>query len=109
MVNEFNEQLDRNGYAQSIMQFEDHCFICYRNGPKARHEVFHGPLRKKAKRLGLWVNLCPLCHYEVHNGDGKLDLILKRNGQSAAMSRYNWSVDEFRWNFGKNYLEDEDG
>lgn len=109
MTNKFGVELDKNGYAPSIMQFEDHCYSCYRNGQKARHEVFHGPFRKKAKEYGLWVNLCPLCHYDVHNGDGKLDRMLKQNGQSAAMTFYKWTVADFRKVFGKNYLEVEDG
>jgi hypothetical protein len=32
------------------------------------------------------------------------DYKLKQIGQKAAMEKYNWSVDDFRREFGRNYL-----
>jgi hypothetical protein len=104
MKNEFGEQLDKNGYAPSILETEPHCFCCYGNLYLQRHEIFHGPNRKKAKADGLWVNLCPTCHYTVHNTNGELDRKLKKRGQEAAMTVYGWSEEEFRKRYGRNYL-----
>jgi Zn-finger protein len=99
------KKLDRNGYAESILQYEDHCLLCYSTLHLQRHEVFHGPNRDKSKRYGLWVKLCPTCHLSrVHNGDGKIDRQLKKNAQEAAMLHYGWSVDEFRAIFGKSWI-----
>ena len=106
-------KLDRNGYAESILQDDDtECFICHANGhsdPLNRHEVFGGAYRQKSKRLGLWVCLCHIrCHQGpqgVHN-DAQKALALKRYAQHRAMEEYGWSKDDFIREFGKNYLED---
>lgn len=97
-------KLDRNGYAPSILIDRDYCAICMKHVPLQRHEVFHGPYRSKSKRYGLWVSICDECHRKVHQTDGKLDLRLKSWAQTNAMTVYGWSVDEFRKQFGKNYL-----
>lgn len=96
---------DRHGYGPSILGDYPHCAICFKTGPLQRHEVFHGPFRAKAKRLGLWVSICPECHDKVHKTDGKLDRRLKEWGQRNAMVAYGWTVADFRREFGKNYLE----
>lgn len=105
MTNEFGKPLDKNGYAPSIMQDGNHCYVCYGNLNPIRHEAIHGFNRQKAKEYGLWVNVCPYCHWRIHNTDGKLDRMLKRNAQEAAMTVYGWSVEDFRERFGKNYEE----
>lgn len=101
-------RLDRNGYAPSLWK-QGECFVCGKRGtlyvPLQRHEIFHGPNREKSKRLGTWVTLCPMCHANVHHADPALDRWLKRVGQKEAMEHYGWSIDEFRSQFGKNYLE----
>ena len=61
------------------------------------------PNRKKAEQYGLWVYLCPECHRTVHAEFG-LREHLKTEAQRKAMKEYNWSVDDFRRIFGKNYL-----
>ena len=105
MTNEYGATIDKNGYAPSIMQPVDRCcYICYSNLQPQRHEAIHGNNRQKAKKYGLWVNLCPTCHYKVHNSDGKLDRQLKRNAQEAAVAVYGWSTEEFIKKFGRNYL-----
>ena len=106
MKDDFFKRLDRNGYAESIVQTENEkqCFVCYGNMYTQRHEIFHGSNREKSKMYGLWVNVCPACHYLIHNGDGSLDKRLKVRGQEAAMTVYGWSIDGFRKRFGKNYL-----
>lgn len=73
-----------------------------------RHEVFFGSAnRQKSIKLGLVVFLTPEMHnmsdYGVHfNKD--FDNELKQIGQKAAMEKYNWSIDDFRREFGRNYL-----
>lgn len=105
MKNEFGVTLDRNGYAPSILPIEEHkCYICSRlvMTPQ-RHEVYHGSDRTKSKNLGLWINVCPECHYLIHNSDGALDMILKRSAQDFAEAHYGWTHDDFRNRFRKSY------
>lgn len=109
MTNEYGVKLDRNGYAPSIMKvtFMDSpcCFECgVMSGKIDRHEVFHGAYREKSKRLGLWVNLCHECHMRLHQRDAHMDRALKNVTQQMAMIHYKWTEDDFRKEFGKNYL-----
>lgn len=110
MTNEFGEVLDRNGYAESIFaKRQDVCAICNRSDRVMhRHEVFHGSNREKSKQYGLWVCVCYKCHHNLHQHDNSIDRALKQVMQRCAQERYNWSVDDFRRRFGKNWLEDED-
>lgn len=103
MKNEYGATLD-HGYDPSILGAYDFCYVCYRGGDLARHEVFHGYFRKRSKELGLWINVCPECHDKIHFTDGKLDRLLKENAQRQAMLVYGWDTDEFRRRFGKNYV-----
>ncbi len=99
------QKLDRNGYAPSILGASTYCSICYRtNRPLQRHEVFHGPFRQKAKRYGLWINVCPDCHAGIHH-NGATDRRLKEWAQRHAMMVYNWTKRDFIERFGKNYVE----
>ncbi len=105
MTNEYGEALDRNGYAETILPSSG-CYICARtNLPLQRHEIFHGPYRKKSKAYGCWVNLCYECHAEVHHSN-LLSLRLKRIAQQRAMNKYSLTVSDFRKIFGKNFKED---
>lgn len=105
MKNEFGVDLDRNGYAPSIMGVNGYCFLCFRTGPFQRHEVFHGANRQKSKKYGLWINVCPECHHKIHFADGKVDRLLKENGQRQACMVYKWSKADFIKRFGKSYVE----
>ncbi len=105
MKNEHGIQLDRNGYAPSIVQtVEDRCERCGCGGELARHEIFYGPNRQKSKEEGLWVSLCPSCHMQLHAEAKAYDLFLKQNGQKTAMRTYAWTVADFRARFGKNWI-----
>lgn len=105
MTNDYGVTLDRNGYAPSIIPSDEGCYWCGATGGKIdRHEIFHGAYRKKSKALGLWVNLCHDCHMTLHHTDAAMDAMTKTAGQFCAMSRYGWDVDDFRLNFGKNYI-----
>lgn len=109
MVNEFGVELDRNGYAPSIVQFDDSCYLCRRRDEKLdRHEIYHGSNREKSKRLGLWVLLChDRCHengkYAVHK-NAEIDFLLKQRGELCACSHYGWMPDDFMKAVGKNYI-----
>jgi len=102
--NRFGQELDQNGYAESIVNSERVCFWSGESGTLVRHEIFHGSNRRKSKELGLWVWLTPEVHMALHAGKDQIDKRLKRIGQLMAMSTYNWSTDEFRREFGKNYI-----
>lgn len=110
MTNEYGTPLDRNGYAPSILQENDRCYINeYHSGEKLdRHEPFGGPYRQKSKRLGIWVLLCHCrCHQfgpEAVHQNAAVALNLKQEAQLKAMEHYGWTVDEFRAEFGKSYL-----
>ena len=60
---------------------------------------------KNSKREGLWINVCPRCHEEIHaNPDGAY--FLKKTGQRAFEI---WKPrGEFVKIFGRNYLEEEE-
>ena len=73
-----------------------------------RHEVFFGSAnRQKSIKLGLFVFLTPEMHNMSNQGvhfNKAFDYELKQIGQKAAMEKHNWSEDEFRKEFGRNYL-----
>lgn len=100
--------IDRNGYAPSILQVGEGCFLCQRRDQKLdRHEVFGGPYRTKSKALGLWVLLChDSCHLNGVHKDADLQRHMRAFAQNRAMTEYGWTVQEFRHRFGKNYLEE---
>ena len=104
MKNAYGEQLDKNGYAPSIInQPENACAVCFRTDrPLQRHEIFHGAYRKKSKQFGLWLNVCDLCHDRIHHVDGNLDKQLKQMGQDIAQIYYGWDDADFRLIFGRS-------
>ena len=87
------------------------CWLCGRNGtadPLDKHHIFGGANRTKSDRLGLVV---PLCHSRCHeNGpeavhrNGETMQRLHEYGQKLAMERFGWTIEEFRLEFGRNYL-----
>lgn len=90
------------------------CWLCGRNGngdPLERHHIFGGAMRKKSEKYGLKVYLCgDQCHRNgpksVHR-NAETMIVLHQWGQRKAMKENNWTIDEFRKEFHKNYLEDE--
>ena len=81
--------MDRNGYNKSIMATTaGECYLCHRQCDTARHEVFGGcGTRTLSKRYGLWVNLCPRCHAEVHaDPEGEKAVTLDTDAREAFMA-----------------------
>lgn len=110
MTNEYGVELDKNGYANSVIQSDmSCCFRCRRTNDKLdRHEVWSGAYRQKSKHLGAWVLLCHSTCHEGRNGvhqNANEGRYLKQLGQKAMMTHYHWTTEEFINQFGKNYLE----
>lgn len=91
-------------YPESIIEATDsnRCFLCHRTGSLQVHHVMNSWARKKSTKYGLTVHLCPTCHYEVHNGDGRKMLLLKQVAQKKFESKYSHEL----WikEFKRNYL-----
>lgn len=88
-----------------------YCVLCGSTKWIERHHIFGGALRKKSEKYGLVVDLCHSCHNEPPNGvhhNAKQMLKLHRYGQLKAMQENNWSIEDFRKEFRKNYLDTED-
>lgn len=87
------------------------CFICGKVGRTERHHIFGGAMRKKSEEYKLVVDLCHNCHneppYGVHHCKELMDELHKW-GQKKAMQENGWTVEDFRREFYKNYLEDGD-
>lgn len=99
---------------KSIIQQDDNiCFLC---GEPAGwdsldvHHCFNGALRKKSDKLGLTVRLHHnKCHQYGKNAahrNTKTMQWIKQQAQLKAMERYGWTVEDFRREFYKNYLEE---
>lgn len=89
------------------------CFLCGRNGvadPLDRHHIFGGPYRNKSEKYGLVVYLCHhRCHIfgeDAAHRNADTAQYLHEYGQRLWMEQQGGSVDDFRREFGKNYLED---
>lgn len=95
----------------SILQNDSSkCFKCKRTIKTEEHHIFGGnPNRAKSEKYGLKVYLCHDCHNRdkkhksIHFDKDEM-LKLHQIGQKAFMQYYNKTKDEFRKEFGKNYL-----
>lgn len=91
------------------------CWLCGRNGakdPLDRHHIFGGAYRGKSEALGLTVYLC---HKRCHESGPKAVHVcaetaerLHKYGQAKAMREQGWSVEQFREEFGRNYLDEDE-
>lgn len=91
------------------------CWLCGRNGngdPLERHHIFAGSNRKKSEKYGLVVLLCgERCHRNGKNAAHKSKdtmQTLHEYGQRKAMEENGWSVDDFRREFGKSYIQEDE-
>lgn len=96
-----------------IQKRTDRCFICHSRQWLEWHHIWGGckAIRDKSERLGLKVRLCHYCHneppYGVHQNK-EIRLKLQSYAQKKAMKHYGWSVEDFRREFYKNYLEEDE-
>ena len=94
-----------------IQKHTDRCFICHSNIWLEWHHVFGGALRSKSEQLGLKVRLCHYCHneppYGVHQNK-EIRQKLQSFAQKKAMAHYGWSTEDFRREFYKNYIKEDD-
>lgn len=98
--------------ADSIIQSDkSKCFICGQNpcgDPLDCHHCFGGANRDLSEKYGLKI----YAHHEKCHIFGKMSIHqnvevnkkVKAIAQKKAMEYYDWSVDDFRKIFGKNYL-----
>lgn len=92
------------------------CWLCGRNGqrdPLDKHHIFGGANRKKSEKYGLVVFLChDRCHengkHAAHR-DPETARRLHEYGQRKAMAEQGWTREEFVLEFGRNYLEEDEG
>ena len=101
--------------SESILQSDRaRCYLCGEPAelydPLAEHHIFGGALRKKSGKYGLTVYIHNIkCHIYGQNAvhrNGRVNRALQAEGQRAAMERYGWSVEDFRREFYKNYIEE---
>lgn len=84
------------------------CWLCGRQGALEDHHIFGGAYRKKSEKFGLKVGLCgDSCHRNgrmAAHQSKETALKLKQYGQRKYMKEQGATVEEFRAQFGKNYL-----
>lgn len=99
---------------ESILQKnKNRCFICKQNpngDPLDKHHVFGGAVRSKSERYGLFVyihhNKCHIFGEMAVHRNAEINRKLQSYAQKKAMEHYGWSVEDFRREFYKNYLEE---
>ena len=105
--------------AKSIIQFDTgRCYLC--GGPAeyydplAKHHIFGGckSIRDKADKYGLVVhihnNKCHIYGENAVHRNARVNRALQAEAQKAALEKYGWSVEDFRREFYKNYIEEDD-
>lgn len=87
------------------------CWLCGRNGcgdPLDKHHIFGGSNRRKSERYGLYVYLChDRCHEngrEAAHRNAETAQRLHEYGQRLAMEENGWTIEDFRREFGRNYI-----
>lgn len=98
--------------AESIIQKDKtKCFICKQNAcgdPLDKHHIFGAALRSKSEKYGLTVyihhNKCHIFGENAVHRSGQINRKLQAIAQREAMKKYNWSVEDFRREFYKNYI-----
>ena len=95
---------------ESIIQKDkSYCYLCGASDqPLDCHHVYAGARRKTSEQWGLTVYLChDRCHIFGANAvhmNREVDSELKDKVQRIAMEHYNWTLEDWRKLFGKNYL-----
>ena len=91
------------------------CWLCGRNGmsdPLDVHHIFSGAYRAKSERFGLTVLLCHnRCHISGPSAAHRSRDTARRlheYGQRKAMKEQGWNIEQFRRQFGRNYIDEEE-
>ncbi len=84
------------------------CWKCGKWGWLEEHHIFGGPFRKKSEKYGLKVGLCgDSCHRngkEAAHQCAATAQKLHEYGQQKYMMEQGATIEEFRAQFGKNYI-----
>ena len=89
--------------SKSIIHNDDSCYICG-SYPTETHHCIHGTAnRRLADKDGLTVNLCHICHMNLHD-KGLYDRELQKLAQTKWMEYYNKGTEEWIKRYGKSYL-----
>lgn len=91
--------------------------VCYLCGglpeffdPLAKHHIFGGALRKKSEKYGLVVfihnNKCHIYGDNAVHRNARVNRALQAEAQKEAIKKYSWTVEDFRREFYKNYIEE---
>ena len=88
---------------ESILQHEEKCFICGRQGQLEVHHAISGVSnRKNSTKYGLLIYLCMDCHRKLHD-KREMEEQVKQFAQRRWEEEYG-DRDEFRKIFGKSWL-----
>ena len=79
------------------------CSICNKYENLETHHIYNGNLRKKSEEYGATIKICRICHIKIHR-NYKLRELLKKQYQKKIMQAENWTIEDFRQVFYKNYL-----
>jgi hypothetical protein len=89
---------------ESIIQKNKQCYVCGSVQSLERHHIWAGTAnRKQSEKYGLTVYLCHE-HHSLMQLNYEFGLELKQYAQLKAMEHYNWTIEDFKKRFGKNYL-----
>lgn len=89
-------------------QTPEPCDLCGRWGYLQTHHIFEGiSLRRKSEQYKQYctIRVCYQCHEDIHRHPLKY-LYLKENAQRELMEGLGWTMTEWRLEFGKSYLEE---
>ena len=87
------------------MKERKECWLCKQKAFTDVHHVFNGALKAKSEKYGALINVCRKCHNEIHK-DAGLRTGIKTVFQKKIMRQQNWTINDWRKNFYKSYLED---
>lgn len=101
---------------ESILQKDKtKCFICKQKpcgDPLDKHHCFCGALRDKSEKYGLTVyihhNKCHIFGKNAVHTNAEVNRQLQSFAQKKAMKHYGWSIEDFRREFYKNYIQEDD-
>ena len=79
------------------------CFLCGKTTGLEIHHVMNGPYRKKSEKDGFVVQLCMMCHYNVHNIDNILLQKLKKQAMNIYLQENTDTLYDWIARYGKTY------